>query len=132
MKQSLNIMCKMLLLLVASAHFTGCVAIVAGVGGAAIGGTAYAMGDLAVLVDASPEHLERAIKKGGRDMDLQYIHGSGDVRSGSYLFRDTNDQKITVTDKTMSPVYYELSIRVGTFGDEAMSQSLNQAIQKHL
>lgn len=58
-------MCKMLLLLVATAHFTGCVAIVAGVGGAAIGGTAYAMGDLAVLVDASPEHLERAIKQGG-------------------------------------------------------------------
>ena len=65
MKQRLNIMCKMLLLLVATAHFTGCVAIVAGVGGAAIGGTAYAMGDLAVLVDASPEHLERAIKQGG-------------------------------------------------------------------
>ena len=125
-------MCKMLLLLVATAHFTGCVAIVAGVGGAAIGGTAYAMGDLAVLVDASPEHLERAIKQGGRDMDLQYIHGSGDARFGSYLFRDTYDHKITVTNKSMSPGNYELKIRVGTFGDAAMSQSLHHAIQQHL
>jgi hypothetical protein len=111
-------------------YFSGCVAIVAG--GAAAGGTAYVLGDLSVPVQASSEQLERAIKRGAQDLGLQFINGSGDTTAGKYVFRNADDQKITVSYKTKSPVYYEMSIRVGTFGDEAISMQLNQAIQKRL
>ncbi|MBT62603.1 DUF3568 family protein [Coraliomargarita sp. SDUM461003] len=118
------------LLLGASFQFSGCVAIVAG--GAAAGGTAYALGDLTVAVDASSEQLEQAIRNGARDLGLQFINGSGDQTAGKYLFRNASDQKITVSYRTKSPVYYEMSIRVGTFGDEAIASSLSQSIQKYL
>ena len=118
------------LLVGATFQFSGCVAIMAG--GAAAGGTAYVLGDLTVAVDASSEQLQLAIKSGARDLGLQFINGSGDQTTGKYLFRNASDQKITVSYRTKSPVYYEMSIRVGTFGDEAIASSLNQAIQKHL
>ncbi|HBR95130.1 MAG TPA: hypothetical protein DEA90_13295, partial [Opitutae bacterium] len=57
---------------------------------------------------------------------------SGDQTAGKYLFRNASDQKITVSYRTKSPVYYEMSIRVGTFGDEAIASSLSQSIQKYL
>ncbi|MGZ0654060.1 DUF3568 family protein [Coraliomargarita sp. W4R72] len=119
------------LVLGATFQFSGCVAIVAG-GAAAAGGTAYALGDLQVLADGTPEELERAIKLGGQELGLQFINGSGDQTEGQFLFRNASDQKITVSYRVKSPVYYEMSIRVGTFGDEAIASRLNQAIQKHL
>ncbi|MDQ8193098.1 DUF3568 family protein [Coraliomargarita sp. SDUM461004] len=118
------------LLVGATFQFSGCVAVVAG--GAAAGGTAYVLGDLQVPVDASAQELEQAIKRGGQDLGLQYINGSGDQTAGKYLFRNAGDEKITVSYRTKSPVFYEMSIRVGTFGDSSVAASLNQAIQKHL
>lgn len=132
MKKLIRISFVFVLILGANFQFSGCVAIVAGGAAAAVGGTAYVMGDLQVPVEARPEQLERAIKAGGRDFGLQFINGSGGSVSGKYLFRDAADHKITVSYRTKSPVYYEMSIRVGTFGDEAISYRLNQAIQKHL
>ncbi|WPJ97361.1 DUF3568 family protein [Coraliomargarita algicola] len=114
----------------ATFQFSGCVAIVAG--GAAAGSTAYVLGDLQVLAEGTPEQLERAIKLGGQELGLQFINGSGDQTAGKYLFRNAADQKITVSYAVKSPVYYELSIRVGTFGDEEVASRLNQAIQKYL
>jgi hypothetical protein len=119
-----------LLLPAMALFFSGCVAVVAG--GAAAGGTAYALGDLTVPVDASPQALERAIERGGQDLGLRYISGSGDETAGEYLFRNAQDRKVTVKYSRMSPVYLEMSIRVGTFGDEQISMSLKESIEKYL
>lgn len=130
MKNVIRVSFLSFLLLGSAACFTGCVAIVAG--GAAAGGTAYALGDLSVPVEATPAQLERAIKQGGRDLGLQFISGSGDSTAGSYLFRNAEDKKITVKYSTKSAVYYDMSIRVGNLGDEAISIQLQNAILKHL
>lgn len=101
-------------------------------GGAASGGTVYVLGDLSVLVEATPAQLERAIKQGGRDLGLQFINGSGDSTAGSYLFRNSEDKKITVKYSRKSAVYYDMSIRVGYLGAEAISIQLQNAILKDL
>jgi hypothetical protein len=109
---------------------SGCVAVVAG--GAAAGATAYTLGDLSVPVQASPAELARAIELGGKDIGLSFISGAGDETAGEYLFRNAEDRRITVKYRRKSPVYLEMSIRVGTFGDEPVAMSLNEAIQKRL
>ena len=109
---------------------TGCVAIVAG--GAAAGGTAYVMGDLEVPVNASAKEVGRAIVAGGKDAKLIYISGAGDDLTGKYLFRTADDRKVTIKYERMSAVYIKIRIRVGNFGDQALSREVDQAIQRHL
>jgi hypothetical protein len=118
----------------ASLQFSGCVAVVAG--GAAVaaaGGTAYVMGDLKVtVIDVSASQLRSAISAAGGDLGLRAISGGGDELTGEYLFRNADDEKITVKYQARESGLTDLRIRVGTFGDEYMSQLVNQAIQRHL
>ncbi|TVP75427.1 MAG: DUF3568 family protein [Puniceicoccaceae bacterium] len=130
MKITMRSLLLALLLPFSALFLTGCIAVVAG--GVAAGGTAYVLGDLTTPVQATPEQLEQAIQKGGRDMGLQYIRGAGDETAGEYRFRNAEDRRITVKYSRKSPVFLEMSIRVGTFGDEAISRSLEEAILKHL
>lgn len=130
MRQFARITSILIFLLGSTTCFTGCVAVVAG--GAAMGGAVYVMGDLTVPVMATPEQLEQAIKKGAQDLGLKFISGYGNASEGSYLFRNVGDDKITVRYKPKSPVYYNMSIRFGTFGNEEVSARLNQKIQKYL
>jgi hypothetical protein len=111
---------------------TGCVSIVAG--GVGTGGTAFVLGDLEVPVNATAQAVGRAIVAGGKDSDsdLIFISGSGNERSGKYLFRMADDRKITIKYERMSDVYIKIRIRVGAFGDQALSRQINQAIQRHL
>lgn len=83
-------------------------------------------------VQGTPAQLERAIKQGGQDLGLRFISGSGDSTAGSYLFRNVEDKKIAVKYAMKSAVYYDMSIRVGSLGDEAISIELQNAILKYL
>lgn len=118
----------------ASLQFSGCVGVVAG--GAAVaaaGGTAYVMGDLkATVIDVPAARLRSAIEAAGRDLGLSFISGSGNEYSGEYLFRDGEDEKITVNYFAGDSGLTHLRIRVGTFGDEDVAESVNYAIQQHL
>lgn len=109
---------------------SGCVAILAG--GAAGGGTAYALGDLEVTLSATAKQAQVAIQRGASDLGLRKISGSGDELEGKYVFRTAADKKVTVSYGALSPGMVELEIRVGTFGDEGFSQRIYDAIQKRL
>lgn len=109
---------------------TGCVAVVAG--GVAAGGTAYMLGDLKVHVEAAPKRLRSAIVAAGKDLGLNQVSGAGDELTGKYIFRNAKDQKILVSYEAETMTLIKLSIRVGNFGDEAMSRRIDQAIQKRL
>ena len=113
-----------------SLQTSGCVAILAG--GAAAGGTAYALGDLKVSVDASAKKLQNAIVEAGRELGLVAVSAAGDAMTGEYVFRNATDDKIVVTYKMANAELAEMHIRIGHFGDEVLSRQLDQAIQKHL
>lgn len=115
---------------VSSFYTTGCVALA--VGGAAVGGTAYVLGDLKVQVDASPKAVRSAIVAAGKDLGLNSVSGAGDELTGKYVFRNAKDQKIVISYEAQTPKVCDISIRVGNFGDEALSRRIDQAIQKRL
>lgn len=109
--------------------FSGCIAVVAG---GAVGGTAFVLGDLEVDVDGSPEEVRAAIVAAGKDLKLKAISGNGDELNGSYVFRTAQDDKVSVKYEAITDTFVKLNIRVGNFGDESLSNRINQAIQKHL
>lgn len=109
---------------------SGCVAVVAG--GAAAGGTAYVMGELKTDVDGTPKQLRSAIIDGTQSLGLRTISGSGDELQGNYVYRTAADKKVTVRYDMATDQTAELRIRVGTFGDEAMSMRIHEAITRRL
>ena len=109
---------------------SGCVAIVAG--GAAGGGTAYALGDLEVSLNATAKETQRAIERGADDLGLRKVSGGGDELQGEYVYRTAADKKVTIKYNSQTPNVMELNIRVGTFGDESFSQRIYNAIQNRL
>ena len=109
---------------------TGCVALV--VGGAAAGGTAYVLGDLKVQVEATPKEMRSAITRAGKHLGLNMVSGSGDELTGKYTFRNAKDEKIVIKYEAKTSTLIDMSIRVGNFGDEALSRRIDQAIQRRL
>ena len=100
--------------------------------GGAASGTAYALGDLKVHVKDSPQNLQTAIVKGGRDLGLVSVSGAGDATAGKYVFRNVRGDSIVVTYKRTTMTVCEMSIRVGRLGDEGLSRQVNRAIQRYL
>lgn len=117
-------------LFILTAFSGGCVAVVAG--GAAAGGTAYVMGDLQAQVESSAQNLQLAIVKAGDDLNLRRISGEADLLTGKYIFRTGTDQKVTIKYEVVTDNISKMSIRVGTFGDESISQRIYQAINRNL
>jgi hypothetical protein len=109
---------------------SGCVAIIAG--GAAGGGTAYVMGDLEANVEATAKDMRSAIEEGASDLGLRKISGSGDELEGKYVYRTGGDRKVSIRYASVGPKVMELKIRIGTFGDEAFSRQIYDAIKKRL
>ncbi len=108
----------------------GCVAVVAG--GAAAGTTAYVMGELRTQVEASAADLRKAIPAAGKELNLREISAEADQLTGKYVFRTGTDEKITITYEVVTDNLAKLDIRVGTFGDEALSRRILRAIEKGL
>ena len=109
---------------------SGCVAVVAG--GAAAGGAIYALGDLKTDLQAPVGTVRRAIGEAGTALELKPISEDTDQLTGHYTYRTGDDTRITIRYKTLTAETTELSIRVGTFGDEKLSQRILERIQRAL
>ncbi|MCC7146756.1 MAG: DUF3568 family protein [Phycisphaeraceae bacterium] len=109
---------------------SGCLA-VAAAGGAA-GGVAYVMGDLEAVVEATPQKTIKAAELAADDLKLLRIASEASDLEGKLTLRTSSDKKITVTVKKETDAASKLSIRVGIFGDEAMSRALYDKIRAHL
>ena len=128
MKAIISLFCSVLLAFSAF-HTTGCVAVVAG---GAVGGTAYLLGDLTVELETTPKHLREAVLGAGEELGLRKESGSGDELAGKYVFRNAKDEKITVSYEAQTASFITMKIRVGTFGDEAQSLRISDAIKQQL
>jgi hypothetical protein len=120
----------LLLLLPALLPLGGCVAVIAG--GTAAGGTLYATGDLQSTLDAPPGRVRAAIATATTALELRSISQEADQLTGRYIYRTGDDTRITIKYRSVSDNATELSIRVGTFGDEALSQKILAAIKDAL
>ncbi len=118
------------LALALTVSFTGCLAVAAGAGAA--GAVAYVRGDLQTNLNASLPASLKAANKAIEKLRFSKISQQDDALSGVIVCRNAQDDKITITLKKTTDSLTSISIRVGLFGDEALSLTLLGEIQKAL
>jgi hypothetical protein len=110
---------------------TGCIALV--VGGAAGAGTyAYVSGELKTTESASLDRAWSASQGAIKELQFKVTTEQKDALQGRLIARTAADKKVEVNLKKISDNTTEIRIRVGTFGDEDLSQLILQKIKKRL
>ena len=123
----------MMSMLVFIPGLSGCVA-AAVTGAAAVGGAgaAYVMGDLRADVEATPTRIAEATRRAFATYAIKVDEYKTTELDAVITGRTASDKKIKVTVKRETDLISELSIRVGTFGEEDYSNLLYEEIKKQL
>jgi hypothetical protein len=108
----------------------GCVAVVAA--GGAAGGVAYIRGELQVTLDERVADVNDAVEAAGKDLELNRISGERDQMGGKFIFRNAQDEKITITTTAETDATTKLGIRIGLFGNEQQSMLILDRIRDNL
>jgi hypothetical protein len=109
---------------------SGCVAVA--VGGAAAGTVAWIRGALEVAVDAPIEKVGKAATETMTEMKFAVISSKVDVVSGAIVARTAQDVKVEILLNKITEKSTKVSIRVGIFGDQALSQQIYDALRENL
>ena len=109
----------------------GCAA-AAGAGGAVGAGTvAYVGTDLEAVLEASPQLVVAASEAAFRDLEIRAISADATAIDGRVIGRTALDRKIEIHVEREG-ASSRISIRVDTFGDEALSRQIYERIKAHL
>jgi len=115
--------------LAALALSTGCLAAAAGAGAGAV---AYVRGELDATVDASPDRTVRAVGRAVQQLEFAKVSESKDALLSITVVRNAADKKIEIRTERMGATLTRIKIRVGVFGDEALSQAILDKIKSNL
>ena len=115
--------------LISVTNFSGCVAVVAG---GAAAGTLFVTGDLKSTLETSPSKTRKAIESAAKSLQLIQITAEGDELGGKYVYRMADDTKVSIRYRSTTDTTTDISIRVGTFGDEALSTKILKKINQAL
>ena len=107
---------------------SGC--LIAAVGAA--GGVFYAKGDLETTLEAAPEKIAAATEKAFADLKISKTSSVSSDLEAEITGRTATDKKVIVIIKAKSDKFSSISIRVVTFGDEDLSQTIFAKIKKNL
>ena len=119
-----------ILYVTAAVMLGGCM--LAAVGAGAAGTVAYVKGDLEVLEAKSLDDVYAASKKALAELELSVIQDNKDKMGATLTSRDSQDKKVTVKLTAVTDASTEISIRFGTFGDEAKSAMVYNKIKENL
>jgi hypothetical protein len=112
---------------------SGCAAVIVGGAAAAGAGTyAYVSGQLKTSEAVTYERAQTAASAGLSDLGYSITATEHDAIKTRYIARGSGDKKVTVTVEKISGTVSEFRIRVGTFGDAALSVAIMDAIKKRL
>jgi hypothetical protein len=114
---------------VLSLTFTGCIAVAAGAAGA---GVAWVRGALEVTVDASLDRTYAAAQSAVRSLEFAPISEKKSGVDASVLARTALDKRVEIVLKRTGDKSTHVSIRVGVFGDEALSVSILERLKREL
>lgn len=109
---------------------TGCLAVAAAAGTGV--GVAYTTGDLEVTFDHPPPAVEAAGKGALEDLGITIVSSASTSVDGEVVGRTAQDKKITIRIKALGENSSKSSIRVGAFGDEAVSMSIYEKMKARL
>lgn len=118
------------LLAAAPVALTGCVAVVAA--GGAAGTVAWMRGALETNVEGSAERVATAAQRAVADLGFASVSQTTDATGGEIVARTAKDERIRIELTRITDSSTKVSIRVGTFGDQAISQQVLDAIKRRL
>ncbi len=124
---------QILLLALLLAGASGCaVVLVGGAVAAGAGSYAYVNGESKETEAASLERTWNAALATLKEMQFQITNQAKDAFSGEATARSAEDKKVVVSLKRLSESTTEVRVRIGTFGDEAMSRMIIEKIRAKL
>ena len=110
----------------------GCAVVVVGAAaGAGVGGYAYANGELKSSETVTYDTACTATLAAMKDLGYAVVENKKDALTDKITAVSTGDKKVYVTITKQSSTTTEISIRVGTFGDEALSRQIMDKIKSH-
>jgi isopentenyl phosphate kinase len=132
MDMRLRLICLSFLLTTLMAGSSGCLVVAAGAGAA--GTVAYLRGDMEVEESYDVRTVYVATRKAMDDLNLHVIEGETgqDALVATVVARDATDKRIAIKLKSVTDKVTKISIRIGTFGDEAKSQMIYNRIRENL
>jgi hypothetical protein len=100
-------------------------------GGATGGAAAYAYGDTETVLDAKPEAIIEAGRKVFKAMEITEVGYAQYGKQRRLKGRTTNDESVKVTVEPRGQAT-KVWIRVGFFGDEALSRQILSRIKDRM
>lgn len=112
--------------------FSGCVLFLVGAGLAVGAGTvAYVEGELKTADNVTMDRAWNASLGAMQDLEFKVTKSQKDALAGLIVARRADDTRIVVRLKEQTDQVTEFRIRVGTFGDEALSRLIYEKIKSH-
>jgi hypothetical protein len=108
---------------------SGCALLVGGAAGA--GTVAYLKGELKTNEDVPINTLFDATIAAMKEMGLTVKKFEKAASSAQFIALTADDKTITIKLKKRNDYLTEITIRVGTFGDESLSKKILEEIRKH-
>ena len=118
-----------LALVLALGVLPGCVAAALGAGAV---GLIYIHGEHGLVVSAAPVQAVAVAKTAVEDHGFVYISSDADELSGQVIARTKDDTRVLVTAERLSDGSSRVWVRIGTFGQENLSQELLYAIRDRI
>ncbi|HAM72194.1 MAG TPA: hypothetical protein DCM86_11175 [Verrucomicrobiales bacterium] len=112
----------------------GCasVALIGAGAAAGVAGVAYANGELKASLEAPLDKAYGAAQGAMRDLQFTVKDTAKDALYAKVEAKTANDKTVRITLNKTSDKITELRIRVGTFGDEALSRTVHDKIKARL
>ncbi|HTJ78301.1 MAG TPA: DUF3568 family protein [Rariglobus sp.] len=110
---------------------SGCLLVAAGaVAGA--GAVVYVRGELDASLDSGYESVDRAANRALDQLKFTKISESKDSLKAVLVARMSDDTKVEIKVLKVSEVLTKVEIRIGTFGDQALSMTILEKIKAGL
>ena len=117
------------LLAVSLASLSGCILAAAGAGAGAV---AYARGDLDTNLNYDYNKVVDSARNTIKDLEFAKISENKDALKAILVARTALDKKVEITITNSGKKLTNIKIRVGLFGDEALSMSILDKIKAGL
>ena len=112
------------------ASLSGCIAVLAGAAG---GGTvAWVQGRLDAALDADFTRAERAANRAVEELQFIKIDEKKDALTAILIVRTAEDKKVEIKIIRVGDTASDAQIRVGVFGDKALSLTILEKLKSNL
>jgi hypothetical protein len=112
-------------------YTSGCLAVAVGAAGAGTA-VAYVRGDLNAVLTANLDASHRAVLQAISQLQFAKVSENKDALQSIVVARNAADKKVEFRLEKMVDDSTKLKIRVGTFGDEALSQTILEKVKASL